>query len=92
LHRQQQADGIKGAYLFINERGKPFGRMGVARMIERAGEQCMSTCCGIGPDMHWRPAEWTHTAAPALPGASRRPNDKLVISVNGANVKFWNVA
>jgi site-specific recombinase XerD len=38
LHRQQQADGIKGAYLFINERGKPFGRMGVARMIERAGE------------------------------------------------------
>ena len=38
LQRQQQADGIKGAYLFINERGQPFGRMGVARMIERAGE------------------------------------------------------
>jgi integrase len=38
LQRQQQADGIKGAYLFINERGQPFGRMGIARMIERAGE------------------------------------------------------
>jgi site-specific recombinase XerD len=38
LKRQQQADGIKGAYLFINERGQPFGRMGIGRMIERAGE------------------------------------------------------
>jgi type 1 fimbriae regulatory protein FimB/type 1 fimbriae regulatory protein FimE len=38
LHRQQQADGIKGAYVFINERGQPFGRMGIGRMIERAGE------------------------------------------------------
>jgi site-specific recombinase XerD len=26
------------AYVFINERGEPFGRMGIARMIERAGE------------------------------------------------------
>src|SRR5947208_16925340 len=24
--------------MFVNERGQPFGRMGVARMIERAGE------------------------------------------------------
>jgi integrase len=38
LQRQQQANGIKGAYVFINERGQPFGRMGIARMIERAGE------------------------------------------------------
>ncbi len=38
LHRQQQADGIKAAYVFINERGQPFGRMGIGRMIERAGE------------------------------------------------------
>jgi len=38
LHRQQQADGIRGAYVFINERGQPFGRMGIGRMIERAGE------------------------------------------------------
>ena len=26
LQRQQQADGVKGAYVFINERGQPFGR------------------------------------------------------------------
>ena len=38
MHRQQQADGIKAAYVFINERGQPFGRMGIARMIERARE------------------------------------------------------
>jgi hypothetical protein len=38
LRWQQQADGFKGAYVFINERGQPFGRMGVGRMIERAGE------------------------------------------------------
>jgi site-specific recombinase XerD len=38
LQRQQQADGVKGAYVFINERGQPFGRMGIGRMIERAGE------------------------------------------------------
>src|SRR3974390_1760765 len=38
LHRQQQANGIKAAYVFINERGQPFGRMGIGRMIERAGQ------------------------------------------------------
>jgi site-specific recombinase XerD len=38
LHRQQQANGTKGAFVFINERGQPFGRMGIGRMIERAGE------------------------------------------------------
>jgi site-specific recombinase XerD len=38
LHRQQQSDGIKAAHVFINERGQPFGRMGISRMIERAGE------------------------------------------------------
>jgi site-specific recombinase XerD len=38
VQRQQQADGSKGAYVFINERGQPFGRMGIGRMIERAGE------------------------------------------------------
>ena len=60
LQRQQQANGIKGAYVFINERGQPFGRMGIGRMIERAGEaagcrsRCTSTCCGIRPDTHWR--------------------------------------
>jgi site-specific recombinase XerD len=38
LQRQQEANGIKGAFVFVNERGTPFGRMGIARMIERAGE------------------------------------------------------
>jgi type 1 fimbriae regulatory protein FimB/type 1 fimbriae regulatory protein FimE len=38
LLRQQQADGVKGAYVFVNERGQPFGRMGIGRMIERAGD------------------------------------------------------
>ena len=38
LQRQQQADEIKGAYVFINERVQPFARMGIGRMIERAGE------------------------------------------------------
>jgi site-specific recombinase XerD len=28
----------KQSYVFMNERGEPFGRMGIARMIERAGE------------------------------------------------------
>ena len=30
--------GSKSTYVFVNERGHPFGRMGIARMIERAGE------------------------------------------------------
>jgi site-specific recombinase XerD len=38
LQRQQTTDGRQSAYVFVNERGQPFGRMGVARMIERAGE------------------------------------------------------
>src|SRR5262249_50825147 len=38
LQRQQQANGTKGAYIFINERGQPFGRMAIGRMVERAGE------------------------------------------------------
>jgi site-specific recombinase XerD len=38
LQRQQETKGIKGAYVFVNERGQPFGRMGIGRMIERAGE------------------------------------------------------
>jgi site-specific recombinase XerD len=38
LQRDQKAADIKAAYVFVNERGQPFGRMGIARMIERAGE------------------------------------------------------
>jgi site-specific recombinase XerD len=38
LQRSYAAKGIKSAYVFVNERGQPFGRMGISRMIERAGE------------------------------------------------------
>lgn len=37
LWRAYTRKGIKSAYVFVNERGQPFGRMGIARMIERAG-------------------------------------------------------
>lgn len=35
LLKEQDA---RETYVFVNERGQPFGRMGIARMIERAGE------------------------------------------------------
>jgi site-specific recombinase XerD len=38
LQRDYAKRGIKSAYVFVNERGQPFGRMGIGRMIERAGE------------------------------------------------------
>ena len=38
LKRLQRQQASKGGYVFANERGQPFGRMGIARMIERAGE------------------------------------------------------
>jgi type 1 fimbriae regulatory protein FimB len=38
LKRLQREQEPKAAYVFVNERGQPFGRMGIARMIERAGE------------------------------------------------------
>ena len=38
LWRAYAAKGVKPGYVFVNERGHPFGRMGIARMVERAGE------------------------------------------------------
>ena len=38
LQRRYTLNGIKSAYVFVNERGHPFGRMGIGRMIKRAGE------------------------------------------------------
>jgi type 1 fimbriae regulatory protein FimB/type 1 fimbriae regulatory protein FimE len=38
LKRLQREQGLKAGYVFMNERRGPFGRMGIARMIERAGE------------------------------------------------------
>jgi type 1 fimbriae regulatory protein FimB/type 1 fimbriae regulatory protein FimE len=37
LKRLQREQEPKAAYVFVNERGQPFGRMGIVRMIERAG-------------------------------------------------------
>jgi Phage integrase family len=57
-------NGLKLAYVFINERGQPFGRMGIGRngLWKPLGfrSRSMSTCCGIRPDTHWRPGDWTH--------------------------------
>jgi hypothetical protein len=36
--KRYAAKGIKSDYVFVNERGEPFGRMGIGRKIERAGE------------------------------------------------------
>jgi site-specific recombinase XerD len=38
LWRAGAAKGVKSGYVFVNERRQPFGRMGIGRMIERAGE------------------------------------------------------
>jgi site-specific recombinase XerD len=38
LQRSYAANGIKSAYVFVNESGQPFRRMGIARIIERCGE------------------------------------------------------
>ena len=38
LWRANAANGVMSGYVFVNERGHPFGRMGIGRMIERAGE------------------------------------------------------
>jgi len=38
LKRLQREQEPKSAYVFLNERGQPFNRMGIARLIERAGE------------------------------------------------------
>ena len=38
LRRLRREQELKSAYTFVNERRQPFGRMGIARMIERAGK------------------------------------------------------
>jgi site-specific recombinase XerD len=38
LQRQQVADGIQSSFVFINERGRPFNRDGINKMIKRAGK------------------------------------------------------
>jgi len=38
LKRLKREQEPKGNYVFVNERGQPFGRMGIARLIERAAK------------------------------------------------------
>ena len=38
LQRLYAAQGRTSSYVFVNERGRPFNRMGIARMVERAGK------------------------------------------------------
>lgn len=38
LRLVQHQQAITSAYVFVNERAQPFGRMGIGRMIERASE------------------------------------------------------
>jgi hypothetical protein len=55
LRRQQEAKGIKSAYVFINERAEPFRRMGIARkdtkvlagMIERETADTLELTNGV---------------------------------------------
>jgi integrase len=68
--RANAKKGIKSDYVFLNERGQPFGRMGIGRMIERAGEAAklpfpvhVHMCCATRRDTHWRPWEWMHGAS-----------------------------
>ena len=75
LQRQQEAGGSKCAYVFVNERGQPFGRMGIGRMIERAGEAAGTAI--PNPRAHAQALDrirtggpWNgHQTASALPGA-----------------------
>ena len=68
----QDEQGTKSDYVFINERGQPFGRMGIARMIERAGEAAKLpfpvtyTCSGTRRDTHGGQGNGYPTP-PALP-------------------------
>ena len=75
----------QSAYVFVNERGQPFGRMGIARLIERAGEaqDCpspsTSTRFAIPVATPWRTRGWiregfsTTSATPQSPTPSGIP-------------------
>ena len=67
LQRQQQAGEIKGAYVFINERGQPFARMGIGRMVERAGVSGACPHAAAFNRIRTGGQGNGHTTAPALP-------------------------
>ena len=40
--KRLQREGPKAAYVFVNERGQPFGRVGIGRMIETGWRGCQA--------------------------------------------------
>ena len=79
LKRLQKEQDPKSAYVFTSERGQPFGRMGIARMIERAGEAAKLpspftfTCSGIPPATPWLTGEWIHGGYSTTSATPRSP-------------------
>ena len=78
LWRANAKKGIKSDYVFLNERGQPFGRMGVGRMIKNALASplsCLSrftcTCCATSTGYAWQTAEWIHGASSTISGTLR---------------------
>ena len=61
LWRANAKKGIKSDYVFLNERGPPFGRMGIGRMIERAGE---AANCNSRFTLHAAPLDGIRTSGP----------------------------
>ena len=74
LKRLQKEQEPKTAYVFVNERRQPFGRMGIARMIERAGEAAKAavpcSCSLFTAFLRLHPScqGYGYPQAPALPG------------------------
>jgi integrase len=60
LRRLQREQEPKSPFVFISERGAPFGTAGFARMVERAGREAKlgfkthRICCDMPADTRWR--------------------------------------
>ena len=75
----------KSAYVFVNERSALFGRMGIARIIERAGAEA-----GIGFPVHvklgqlaatpWRTRGWTRVGSSTI---SAMPQSQTLFAIPG---------
>ena len=94
LKRLQREQSTKSAYVFVNERGQPFGRMGIGRMIERAGKdaklpsRCMSTCCATAQATPWLAGAWIRGGA-ALPGPRLDPNTVRYTAMSPEPKDIW---
>ena len=62
LWRANAKKGIKSDYVFLNERDQPFARMGIGRMIERAGEAAKLPF--PSPRAHAAPLDRIRTSGP----------------------------